>query len=136
MTKQTLSFSRTDSAKFFRTLNKRVNTYFKENNIKRTGNWKIWLKTIVMFTLFLAPLILILTLNLPSWLQIIFVVIIISQWCFSAKYHPPMAFFWKDIYHWVAPMILSLQIICATLFWKVSSKVHLSSTTTDEWQFA
>ena len=32
MTKQTLSFSRTDSAKFFRTLNKRVNEYFKENN--------------------------------------------------------------------------------------------------------
>ena len=38
MTKQALSFSRKDSAKFFKTLNKRVNDYFKENNLKRTGN--------------------------------------------------------------------------------------------------
>ena len=37
MTKQTLTFSRKDSAKFFRTLNKRVNQYFKENNLKKTG---------------------------------------------------------------------------------------------------
>ena len=28
---ETLSFSRTDSANFFRTLNKRVNDYFKDN---------------------------------------------------------------------------------------------------------
>ena len=34
MTNKTLSFSRTDSANFFRTLNKRVNSYFKENKIK------------------------------------------------------------------------------------------------------
>ena len=38
---KTINFSRIDKAKFFRTLNKRVNTYFKENNIKRTGNWKL-----------------------------------------------------------------------------------------------
>jgi linoleoyl-CoA desaturase len=75
MTKQTLSFSRTDSAKFFRTLNKRVNTYFKENNIKRTGNWKIWLKTIVMFTIFLSPYFLILTMDLPGWLQLLLTVV-------------------------------------------------------------
>ena len=30
---KTINFSRIDKAKFFRTLNKRVNTYFKENNI-------------------------------------------------------------------------------------------------------
>ena len=35
MTNKTLSFSRTDSANFFRTLNKRVNSYFKENKIKQ-----------------------------------------------------------------------------------------------------
>ncbi|MGR7813280.1 fatty acid desaturase family protein [Lacinutrix undariae] len=76
MTKQTLSFSRTDSAKFFRTLNKRVNDYFKDNNIKRTGNWKIWVKTAVMFTLFLLPYFLILTIStIPGWLQLIFTVI-------------------------------------------------------------
>ena len=35
---KTVTFSRIDKAKFFRTLNKRVNTYFKENNIKKTVN--------------------------------------------------------------------------------------------------
>ena len=48
-------FSKNDDAKFFRTLNKRVNDYFKEKNLKKTGNWKLHLKTIVMFTLFTAP---------------------------------------------------------------------------------
>ena len=64
-TPKTLSFSRKDSAKFFRTLNKRVNDYFKDNNIKRTGNYKLWIKTVVMFTLFLTPYFL-LFLNLRS----------------------------------------------------------------------
>ena len=58
---KTLNFSRVDKAKFFRTLNKRVNTYFKENNIKRTGNWKLYTKAIIMFSLFLIPFLLVLT---------------------------------------------------------------------------
>ena len=29
--------------------------YFKENNIKKTGNWKLYLKTIIMFSIFLTP---------------------------------------------------------------------------------
>lgn len=49
-------FSKTNNMKFFRTLNKRVNDYFKENNIKKTGNWKLHLKTICMFSLFLNTL--------------------------------------------------------------------------------
>ena len=48
-------FSKKDDTKFFRTLNKRVNEYFKDNNLKRTGNWKLYLKTIILFTLFTAP---------------------------------------------------------------------------------
>ena len=75
MTKQALSFSRADSANFFRTLNKRVNSYFKENNIKRTGNWQLWLKTIVMFTLFLFPYFLILTIDLPGWAQMLLTIV-------------------------------------------------------------
>ena len=42
MTKPTITFSRTDSAKFFKTLNSRVNAYFKDNKIKpvlETGNF-------------------------------------------------------------------------------------------------
>ena len=64
MTKSTITFSRKDSAKFFKTLNSRVNNYFKENKIKRSGNWKLWLKTIVMFSIFLVPYFLILTINI------------------------------------------------------------------------
>ena len=75
MTKHALSFSRKDSAKFFKTLNKRVNLYFKENNIKRTGNWKLWLKTIVMFSLFLSPYFLLLTLNIPGWAQLLLTIV-------------------------------------------------------------
>ena len=32
----TINFSRVDNAKFFKTLNKRVNDYFKENKLKKT----------------------------------------------------------------------------------------------------
>ncbi len=75
MNKQTLSFSREDSAKFFRTLNKRVNNYFKENNIKRTGNWKLWVKTVIMFSIYLTPYFLFLTLDLPTWVQLLLTIV-------------------------------------------------------------
>ena len=68
-------FSRKDSAKFFKTLNSRVNSYFRENNIKRTGNWKLHLKTVVMFLLFLTPYFLILTLNISQWWMLLLTVI-------------------------------------------------------------
>ena len=69
-------FSRIDKAKFFRTLNKRVNSYFKENNIKRTGNWKLYTKAVIMFSLYLVPFILLLTVAMPNWLQLILTAII------------------------------------------------------------
>ena len=68
---KSINFSRIDKAKFFRTLNKRVNTYFKENNIKRTGNWKLYTKALIMFAVFLVPFILILTVDMPQWLMFI-----------------------------------------------------------------
>ncbi|OAB76233.1 fatty acid desaturase family protein [Cochleicola gelatinilyticus] len=71
----TINFSRVDSAKFFRTLNKRVNLYFKENNLSRNGNWRLHVKTIIMFSLYLTPYFLLLTLNVPEWLQLVFTII-------------------------------------------------------------
>lgn len=74
--KQTqIKFSRQDSMNFFRTLNKRVNTYFKENQLKKTGNWKLHLKTIIMFGMFLAPYFLILSLNLPNWANLLLTIV-------------------------------------------------------------
>jgi len=75
MQKEAIRFSRKDSAQFFRILNKRVNHYFKEKEIKKTGNWKLHVKTIIMFSLFLTPYFLMLTLNLPTWVQFVLTVI-------------------------------------------------------------
>lgn len=65
------TFSKQDNLKFFRTLNSRVNSYFKDNNIQKTGNWKIHLKAIILFTVFLTPYFLILTLNMSFWFQLL-----------------------------------------------------------------
>ena len=72
MLNKTLTFSRVDSAKFFKTLNGRVNDYFKTNNLKRTGNWQLWLKTIVLFSIFLVPYFVMLTVEISGWMQILF----------------------------------------------------------------
>ena len=76
MINKTLSFSRIDKARFFKTLNNRVNSYFKEHKIKRTGNWKLYIKAIIMFAILLVPLVLILTVNLPQWVLLLLTVII------------------------------------------------------------
>jgi linoleoyl-CoA desaturase len=67
----TPTFSTKDPLKFFRTLNSRVNNYFKENNIKKTGNWKLHLKTIVMFAIFLTPYFFLLTMDMPFWVYLL-----------------------------------------------------------------
>ena len=61
------TFSRNDSMKFFRTLNARVNTYFKDNKLEKTGNWKLHLKTAIMFGLFFVPFFSILIFDMPLW---------------------------------------------------------------------
>ncbi len=64
---QGIKFLTKDKTKFFRTVNKRVNNYFKDNHIKKTGNWKLYTKAIIMFSVFIIPLVLILTVSLPNW---------------------------------------------------------------------
>lgn len=71
MNKNAPTFAKQDSLKFFRTLNSRVNSYFKENNIQKTGNWKIHLKTVILFTVFLVPYFFILTLPMPFWAHLL-----------------------------------------------------------------
>ena len=70
-----IQFSRINNAKFFKTLNRRVNQYFKENNIKKTGNWILYTKAIIMFSLFLVPFILILTVDMPQWAMLLLVIV-------------------------------------------------------------
>lgn len=75
MQQETIRFSRKDSTNFFRTLNKRVNQYFKEHKIKKTGNWQLHLKTFVMFGIFLTPYFLMLSLDLPTWAQFLLTIL-------------------------------------------------------------
>jgi linoleoyl-CoA desaturase len=70
------TFSTKDSLKFFRTLNSRVNAYFKENNLKKTGNWKLHLKTIVMFSIFLTPYFFLLAMDMPFWVYLLLNIVI------------------------------------------------------------
>lgn len=72
----TPTFSTKDPLKFFRTLNSRVNNYFKENNIKKTGNWKLHLKTIVMFAIFLTPYFFLLAMDMPFWAYLLLNIVI------------------------------------------------------------
>jgi linoleoyl-CoA desaturase len=64
---QKLHFSRIDKAKFFKTLNKRVNRYFKDNKIRRTGNWKLYSKALLMFSILFIPFAIGLTVSVPQW---------------------------------------------------------------------
>ncbi|MFC4739105.1 fatty acid desaturase family protein [Flavobacterium ponti] len=70
------TFSNNDSMKFFRTLNKRVNEYFKENKIQKTGNWKLHLKTVIMFAIFLTPYFFLLAMDMPFWTYLLLNVVI------------------------------------------------------------
>jgi linoleoyl-CoA desaturase len=76
MNKLTPTFSTKDQLKFFRTLNSRVNAYFKENNVKKTGNWQLHLKTIIMFCIFLTPYFILLTMDMPFWAYLLLNIVI------------------------------------------------------------
>ena len=64
-------FNTKDRPEFFRVLRGRVNTYFKEKNISRNGNWNMKLKTVFMLALYLTPLVLMLTGVVSSFLPMI-----------------------------------------------------------------
>jgi linoleoyl-CoA desaturase len=72
---KSLTFARTRS-EFAATLHRRVNEYFKQNNLKRHGNREMVLKTIFMFTLYFGPYALILSgIVASSWLLLSLVVV-------------------------------------------------------------
>lgn len=56
---KTVKFSQTHRSAFSETLRKRVNTYFKENNLSRYGNRRMVIKSVVMLMAFLGPLVVI-----------------------------------------------------------------------------
>ncbi|SFT62354.1 linoleoyl-CoA desaturase [Lishizhenia tianjinensis] len=66
-----IRFDKEHNVEFYKTLQKRVRDYFKENNIDRYGNWNMKIKTIFMLSLYIVPLVLILT-TLENNLAIVF----------------------------------------------------------------
>lgn len=72
-----LRFSRAaETQQFFKTLNIRIQAYFNEKKVKKTGNWSLYIKSAVMLTLFLGPYFLIMTLNLNIWVMLLLTVVI------------------------------------------------------------
>lgn len=70
--RSSVKFNNQAQADFFHTLRKRVNQYFKDNNITRFGNTEMVSKTIVLLTAYLGSLAAILTLNISAWLLLPF----------------------------------------------------------------
>lgn len=62
-----IKFDRTSNIEFYKTLQKRVRSYFKENNISKYGNYKMVIKTVFMLLLYLVPFVLMLTFLESSW---------------------------------------------------------------------
>lgn len=71
MRSQSIKFSNDNSQEFYKELKKRVNLYFKNNNISRFGNYNMVLKTIFMVSLYLVPYILILTIAESAWFALL-----------------------------------------------------------------
>lgn len=68
-----ITFDRNHNVEFYKTLQKRVREYFKENNIDRYGNLNMVLKSIFMISLYFVPLVLITTYFTSTWA-------IVSMW--------------------------------------------------------
>lgn len=67
-----IKFNVKDRPEFFKELRKRVNKYFKENNISRYANLNMKLKTVFMLALYFTPFIMLLTGVISSpWLALL-----------------------------------------------------------------
>lgn len=66
-----VKFVSKDNNKFFITLKKRIDNYFKENNISRYGNRHMIIKSIALLSLYIFPFLLFIFLQPPFWVSII-----------------------------------------------------------------
>lgn len=62
-------FANRKQADFFRTLRQRVDEYFSSNNIEKTANTQMVVKTVSMLAMYLIPFIALLTLPFTAWWQ-------------------------------------------------------------------
>ena len=64
-----LSFNNT-SAQFTASLKKSVDQYFKETNKKKTGNWSLYSKTLILIPAAIAIYVSLLTVSMPAWIAL------------------------------------------------------------------
>lgn len=60
---------------FVKALKKNVKDYFANNGISTKANWKMGVKTVALLSLYVAPFILLLTVDVPTWLALVLVVL-------------------------------------------------------------
>ena len=70
-----VSFSRESNNQFFKTLNQRVNKYFKDNNLKRTGNWVLYSKAILMLAILFFPYVILMSVPMANVYRILLCVL-------------------------------------------------------------
>ena len=66
-----IKFAKIDNAHFFTTLRKRVNEYFEQQNVSKTGNYMTYLKAACMLTLYVGPMVLLWLGFFQSWYALI-----------------------------------------------------------------
>lgn len=73
-------FAHRKQADFYATLRQRINAYFVENKIAKTGNWKLYLKSIVFLSFYILPLVALITFQFSfGWTMLSYVVMGISM---------------------------------------------------------
>lgn len=70
MSVDTVKFNVKDRPEFFKELRKRVNQHFKDNNKSKYGNTHMQIKSVVMIALYIAPLVLMLTGVVSSFIEV------------------------------------------------------------------
>jgi linoleoyl-CoA desaturase len=65
--KRKIKFTEKNRSEFFSVLRSRVNNYFEEHRIAKTGDYRMVIKSVFMLTLYIAPFIIICTDVLPVW---------------------------------------------------------------------
>jgi len=117
-----MRFKAKEPTDFFRELKKRVNSYFKENDISKNSNPRMVVKTIAMLSFYLVPLGVILFGGFPFWVAMVMYLIMgigISGIGFSVMHDANHGAYSKN--KWVNRILgLSLNAIGGSAFtWKV-----------------
>ena len=61
---------------FAKEVRKRVRQYFKDNNISTHGNYKMYIKMVVMMAMYVSPFLLVLFMDMSPWMALVMALII------------------------------------------------------------